>query len=320
MANYVKISLLSLSRIWQGMHNRCTGDYEQHTQDMIAYLKEELSNVLSDKPDLIVLPEACDRYHHFSMEERLAYYRCRGNRIRDYLRQVAKENHCYIAYSACREVPEDTELPYRNSTQIIGRDGEIVGIYDKNHLVPTELEKGKIRYGTEVPVFQLDFGRVACAICFDLNYDELLYRYAEQKPDLIIFSSMYHGGITQQNWAYTCRAYFAGAIYGNPSRILNPFGETVATSTNYYPFITGTVNMDYAVIHIDRNGPKYYAAKQKYGDKLIVHDPGFIGAVMLTYEDTDQTVMDIIKEFDMELLDEYFDYCRAHRNAHIEFG
>ena len=31
MANYVKISLLSLSRIWQGMHNRCTGDYEQHT-------------------------------------------------------------------------------------------------------------------------------------------------------------------------------------------------------------------------------------------------------------------------------------------------
>ena len=51
MANYVKISLLSLSRIWQGMHSQCTGDYEQHTQDMIAYLKEELSNVLPDKPD-----------------------------------------------------------------------------------------------------------------------------------------------------------------------------------------------------------------------------------------------------------------------------
>ena len=49
---------------------------------------------------------------------------------------MAKENNCYIAYSAHRYVPEDKELPYRNSTQLINRKGEIEGIYDKNHLVP----------------------------------------------------------------------------------------------------------------------------------------------------------------------------------------
>ena len=74
-----------------------------------------------------------------------------------------------------------------------------------------------------------------------------------KKPDLIIFSSMYHGGIVQQEWAYNCRAYFAGAICGCQSRILNPFGEECATSTNYQDYITGRINLDYALAHIDRN-------------------------------------------------------------------
>jgi hypothetical protein len=144
-----------------------------------------------------------------------------------------------------------------------------------------------------------------------------MYRYAEQKPDLIIFSSMYHGGVSQQMWAYQCRAWFCGAICNDQSRILNPFGEEVASTTNYYNFITGKINMDYALVHIDRNAPKYFAAKKKYGDKLIIHDPGHIGAVMLTYEGTDTTAWDIVREFDMLPLDDYFNLCRAHRKENI---
>ena len=313
MANFVKISLLSQPSL---SHSPFSEDLEAKVQEMMAYLQKNLEQVLPDQPDLIVVPEACDRFPSFTMEQRKRYYQHRGDRIRDFYRQVARKNHCYIAYSACRWLPEETTLPYRNSTQIIGRDGEIVGIYDKNHLVPAELDNGEIAYGTEAPVFQLDFGRVGCAICFDLNFDELMRRYAEQKPDLLIFSSMYHGGLSQEYWAYSCRSYFAGAICNDQSRILNPFGETVASTTNYYNFITGKVNLDYALVHIDYNDPKYRAAKEKYGDRLIIHDPGHIGAVMLTYEGTDRTVKDIIREFDIMLLDDYFNGCRAHRAEH----
>ena len=48
---------------------------------------------------------------------------------------------------------------------------------------------------------------------------------------------------------------------------------------------------------------------------LTIHDPGHIGAVMLTYEGTDKTVWDIVKEFEIEPLDDYFNRCRAHRSA-----
>lgn len=316
MARFVKISVLSLSRIWQGQHAKSNGA-EADFESMMEYIQQQLEYVLPDQPDLIVFPEACDRFMFHPMEERLAYYAFRGNRIRDYLCQVAKENNCYIAYSAHRYVPEDKELPYRNSTQLINRKGEVEAIYDKNHLVPSELENGKIRYGTDAKVFELDFGRVACAICFDLNFDELMYRYAEQKPELIVFSSMYHGGFVQQSWAYNCRAFFAGAIYGKQSRVLNPFGETLASSTEYYPFVTATVNLDYALVHIDRNDAKYRAAKKKYGNKLTVHDPGGIGAVMLSYAGEDTTAWDIVREFDIMPLDDYFNECRRHRNEHI---
>lgn len=314
MANYVKISLLSQPAL---SHSPYSDDLEGKVQEMLAYLNENLQKVLPDKPDLIVVPEACDRFPSFTMEERKRYYRYRGDRIRDFYRDIARKNRCTIAYSACRFLPEEETLPFRNSTQLLGPNGEILGIYDKNHLVPAELDNGEIAYGTEAPIFTLPFGRVGCAICFDLNYDELMRRYAAQKPDLILFSSMYHGGLSQEYWAYSCRSYFAGAICGDQSRILSPFGETLASTTNYYDFVTGKINLDYTLVHIDGNAPKYRAAKEKYGDRLQIHDPGHIGAVMLTYEDTDQTVMDIVREFDMVLLDDYFDACRRHRAAHI---
>lgn len=310
MANFVKLALLSQPAL---AHSPYSDDLESKVQEMMTYLQQNLDRVLPDSPDLIVVPEACDRFPSFTMEQRKKYYRYRGDRIRDFYREVARKNRCNIAYSACRFLPEEERLPFRNSTQLIDRNGDIVGIYDKNHLVPAELNEGEIAYGTEAPVFELDFGRVACAICFDLNFDELMHRYAAQKPDLIVFSSMYHGGLSQEYWAYGCRSFFAGAICNDQSRILNPFGETVAASTNYYPFVTGKINLDYALVHIDRNEPKFFAAKQKYGDRLVIHDPGHIGAVMLSYEGTDRTVWDIIREFGIFSLDDYFAECRAHK-------
>ena len=315
MANYVRISLLSLPPL----HKEFPGveKLEAAIGEMEDYICRSVDKVLPDKPDLILVPEACDRFDGFSDAENELYYRMRADRICNVLCRIAKENHCYVAYSAIRSVPEDAEFPFRNSTQLIERSGEIVGAYDKNHLVPMELEKRKIAYGQEAPVFQLDFGKVCCAICFDLNFDELLVRYRVQSPDLILFSSFYHGGLRQQQWAYACRAHFAGAIAGEQSRILNPFGETIATTTNYQDYITAEINLDCALVHIDENWEKCMAAKRKYGRLLEIHDPGYVGSVLLSYKGENRSVRDIIKEFDILPLDRYFDRCREHRQAHL---
>ncbi len=273
---------------------------------------QQMSPVLPDRPDLIVIPEACDRFVGHTMDERKAYYEFRGDKIRDFFSSVAKENNCYIACSAARRLPDGT---YRNSTQLIDRQGQIAGIYNKNHLVPVETTKGGMLCGKDAPVFQTDFGTVAMAICFDLNFHELLEKYAERSPDLIIFSSMYHGGLMQNYWAYTCRSYFVGAIAGKECTVINPVGEKIARSTDYFKRVTAEINLDFKVVHLDENGGKLDAVKAKYGRGVTMFDPGHVGAVLLTSEMEDVTVDDIINEFQIETWDEYYARSMEHRHT-----
>ncbi|MBB6635777.1 carbon-nitrogen hydrolase family protein [Cohnella thailandensis] len=286
------------------------------TDRMIRHWRDQLEKVLPDRPDLIVLPEACDRPDPlgFPLEEQLPYYRARGNRVRDFLADVAKRHRCYIAYPALSEAADGGWL---NEMQLIDREGRVMGTYRKNYPTPDESGRRNVRSGTEAPIFECDFGRVAAAICFDLNFEELLRRYSASKPDLIVFPSMYHGGLMQSHWAYSCRAHFAGAVAGGPCTILTPLGTVAASSTNYYSYVTATVNLDCAVLHIDGNEAHWPAIKWKYGREVTIWEPGYLGCVLLTSESETFGVDEIIDEFGLERVDDYFD---RTRNSRIEEG
>lgn len=263
-----------------------------------------LDCVLPENPDIIVLHECCNRFPAMSMPERLEYYRkecCQE--VFEFFRQKARDNNCCIAYSAFR-IAENSDC--FNSTQLLGRDGNVMSIYNKNFPMIEENQLQNILPGEEATVCDTEFGRVGFAICFDLNFDHLRERYVKQKPNLLLFSSMYHGGIMQPYWAYSCRSYFAGAIAGNECTIINPVGTTVAASTNYFPYVTAEINTDYEVVHLDGNWDKLAAASQKYGSKIKIFDPGKLGSVLLMSETPDLTAAGVVKEFKIEKLDDYF--------------
>ncbi|MGB3375976.1 MAG: carbon-nitrogen hydrolase family protein [Microbacterium sp.] len=283
----------------------------------IAHWIDRIDAVLPHNPDLIVLPEAADRPQitMFGSDRQAEYFRVRGTRVRDALGEVARENGCNIAYSA-QQVGEDFA---RNRTEYLDRTGSVVGAYDKNHLVIREHDHTGLEYGTETPVFDLDFGRVATVICFDLNFDELRHAYQNRGVELIVFSSEYHGSLMQNYWAYSLRAYLAASIRPPaPSAIVSPLGETIAEGTNYFPEVTRTINLDYAVAHLDDNWSRLAAAKRKYQDGLGIHDPGRLGSVLITAESPDLTATDILEEFEIETLDHYLARSRAHRQQSLE--
>ncbi len=93
-----------------------TSNLQNVVDEMKKNWKKQLDQVLCDRPDLIVLPEACDRPPNFSMEQRFAYYHARGDQILEFFQDIAKNNNCFIAYSAAREVEDGT---WRNSTRLI---------------------------------------------------------------------------------------------------------------------------------------------------------------------------------------------------------
>jgi len=285
---------------------------QQKVEIMIRFLKEQIGQVLPDKPDLIVLPEACDRPAGLSTEEQFAYFRARGDQVQDFLASVAKENHCYLAFGMKHP---DKDGIWRNSCILLDRQGNVAGIYDKNFPTPGEMEGGIVA-SDKAELIHTDFGDVACAICFDLNFDELRERYARLKPDLIIFPSMYHGGLVQAQWAYTCRSWFVASvgIKNLFSQVRNPLGDVVATTTNYFDYVVTTINLDYKLAHLDDNWKKLDALKKKYGTEVTIYDPGEVGVVMITSESDSITAGEMVKEFGIEMVDHYFDRTREDRH------
>lgn len=283
-------------------------------EQMINFWQGQLNQVLKSKLDLIVLPEVCDVPVGLSTSEQKTYLNARKNKLSDFFAKIARENNCYIAFGSLHEA----DRGLRNSLILLDRSGKIAGTYHKNFPTISEMEQGVVP-GDQTPVFQCDFGTVGMAICFDLNYDELRSKYMKLQPDIILFSSLYHGGLMQSQWAYSCRSYFVSAIgiVQLPSEVVNPLGEIVASSTNYFNYTLATINLDYEIVHLDYNWDKLKKLKSKYGDAVSIHDPGKVGAVMISSEDKSITAKQMVKEFDIELLDTYFDRSRMYRKKQM---
>jgi hypothetical protein len=205
---------------------------------------------------------------------------------------------------------KDNDGNWRNSCVIVGRDGEIAGIYDKNFPTIGEIDIG-IKPSDNSDLIRCDFGNVAVAICFDLNFEELRTKYSKEKPDLIIFSSMYHGGVSQRLWAYSCESYFVGSIYrGYPSEIRDPRGDVVASSNKTYDYAIAKINLDFKRVHLAYNYLGLKALKEKYGDGVKISDPGESATVIITSERPGVSAEKMIEEFDIVEFDDYLDQVR----------
>ena len=291
----------------------------KHGRDAVKAVMEhlafQLSFVLPNHPDLIIFPEACDRYSTHTMAERKSYYEYRGDQIREYLAAVARDNRCYIAYSAARLQADGS---YRNTTELLDREGNTAGSYNKNHCVVTEISDGGILCGKSAPVIETDFGRVGMVICFDLNFDELRRKYFAQQPDLLLFSSMYHGGLMQNYWAYRTGAHFIGAFSGEAS-VVNPLGRTLETGTPERPDVVRTVNPDCLQVHWDYNREPLARARAKYGDEVSHTEVDRLGVVLLSSRRPGKSAREIAAEFHIAPWEAYYrETVDARRRAESE--
>lgn len=294
---------------------------EETTEEIISRMidqwSQHIKQVLPDKPDLIVLPEVCDRPRvgSISAAKQMEIMKSGNTQFLDFAKKVARENNLYMIYPTYRK---GSEGKIWNSCSVIDREGKIIGSYDKNHLVEAENMDLGVNYSNELLILDLDFGRVAFIICFDLNFTELLERYRHKGIEMVIFVSEYHGGLMQNYWAYQLRSYFVSSIRPPAlSTVVSPLGEVVAKTTNYHNYIVYKLNLDFFVIHLDENWPKLKLLKEKYRDGIQIYDPGNLGAVLVSIESDSLTARGIIDEFGFLLLDDYLQRARGHRSAAI---
>jgi predicted amidohydrolase len=102
--NYVKIATIGAP----SPHLDLDQEPQELVNEMIEFWGNELAPVLPDKPDLIVLPEVCDRPAGMNIDLQLKYFKVRGDQVMEYFKTVARDNECYIAFGAKHQ----QEFPY----------------------------------------------------------------------------------------------------------------------------------------------------------------------------------------------------------------
>ena len=150
-----------------------------------------------------------------------------------------------------------------NASVLISPRGEVIGVYHKKHPTIGEIEDG-ITPGAEAPVFRTEFGRIGMAICFDLNFPDLMCGLAENGAEVVFFSSAYRGGLQLRMWAFQLGVYVVSAILGELGLIVDQSGTVLAEST-YEQLIAKRINLERRLIHMDFNWDKMDGMLEKHG-------------------------------------------------------
>ena len=84
-------------------------------------------------------------------------------------------------------IRKDNEKLY-NSCPIINRQGEVAGLYDKNHLFSYygDNEGGIITRGSNPVIVELDGVKIGITICFDIRFPEIYRAYRKAGADILV--------------------------------------------------------------------------------------------------------------------------------------
>ncbi|MFC2075565.1 carbon-nitrogen hydrolase family protein [candidate division KSB1 bacterium] len=275
---------------------------------------------LSDA-DLVVFPEICNHLGSGDDEATWAGEPLNGPTVTA-ISAEARKNGIYVV---CPLVTIEGGKRY-NSSVLIGRDGGIVGIYHKNFPTHPELDRG-ITPGIETPVFETDFGRVGLTICFDINYWEVGASICANKPELVIWSSMWEGDRMLTKWAIEF-GFYMGACYADRSTITDLIGRPlISLNRGLYdltggassPLVTATIDMDRRLLHHDSNLERLKPLFDKYGSTAIYAEWIRNECLLVIGSNLPDVSTDsLIREFGLETMRDYLARARRDRKRALE--
>jgi len=225
--------------------------------------------------------------------------------------EFAARNKCTLAGSL--KLKEN--LNVYNALVFIGPDGKVLGDYRKVFLTDGEIAKG-LACGKSAKTTVTPAGILGGIICFDLNFDELRDQYAALRPDILCFSSMFHGAHLQPNWAFKCRSFMAAACKDNSSDITDPLGRTVASANFYGRIARAKINIDRFVMHQNFNITLFPDVLRKYKNEVYIDASPALGTAVLYSMSEKHTARSIAGEFGLIEIDDFFSagYAMAVRN------
>jgi len=282
----------------------------------LANMGKHIAEAAALGSDLVAFPEAANRLGSGNLWE---FEPLDGPTVTT----ISKHAKRHCVYVVCPLPTLENGTRY-NSSVLLGRSGEIVGVYHKNFPTHGELDVGIVP-GVETPVFETDFGRVGLSICFDLNYWEVGSGLCANKAELVLWSSMWQGARMLAKWAIEF-GFYMGAIWRGGSTLVDMAGREIvyinrriSDNSGGAPLVTGAIDMDRRLLHHDGNVKRLRPLYEKYGStaayaEWLSHECLLIFGSQMPHVSTDE----LIKEFGLETMRDYLARVRRDRKLALQ--
>lgn len=287
------------------------GRFYGTVEENLKHVAKLMETAFSYEPDLVCLPEAFATASIRKPLEELA--EPLDGPIVKAMAEMAREHGSYVI---CPLYTKRGGGIY-NSAVVLDRSGDVVGVYDKLHPVTsshdyTVFEEG-VTPGSELKVFDLDFGRVGVQICFDIMFPETWRELAEKGAKMVVWCSAYNGGFALRAYAYLLRYYVVSSVRTDKSVVVDPLGNVVAETDALKNIAVAELSLDYAVAHYDFNYSVPDWIMRKYGRRVEVRSSRDDALFLVESRDPSLTVEQLQREFGFEPVDAYV---RRHKLAY----
>lgn len=214
--------------------------------------------------------------------------------------ELAKKHRMYVVCPIRERAADGRQY---NTAVLLDRQGQVAGSYRKVFVFWGEngVSLGK----ADIPVFDVDFGRIAILTCFDANFDEVWQEVARKGAEIVLWPSAYGGGLPLGGYAAIHNYYIVAVGYGN---MIDPLGRTIEPAEKPMPkqFIA-TLDLDLTLIHKDFNGQRMAKLLEEQKGKVeLLPDVGDMeGWYVLRAIAPGVQVRELCKRYDIETLREY---------------
>ena len=169
---------------------------------------------------------------------------------------LAQAHQLYVAGTALEANPGGKPF---NTAAIYGPDGRCAGAYRKVHLWAPLGEVEHMTPGDAMPAFDLPWGRVAMAICYDLRFPELWRCLADAGAQLVLIPSEWPvrrvehwrlllraRAVENQLFVAGCNRAGAGAdgVFGGHSAVVDPWARVLVEGDSEAGLFVATIELD----------------------------------------------------------------------------
>ena len=171
----------------------CQTDTVGTPQENVALIGRMVKEAAENGADVAVFPEDC----YFDVDAPRIHGECPEALDGYFVTKMcgfARENHINLIPGSFERLAPSGK--YYNTALFINRDGEIIGSYDKIHLMRAmSYDEGEhVEAGSSPAVFDTDIGRIGMMVCYDLRFPELARGMVQDGADIIFVPAFWPAG------------------------------------------------------------------------------------------------------------------------------